>query len=156
MGIVRASDDSCNNAAIEARIAGLERELRALADADPVVMRLRTIPGIGLLTATALVGTVGHIHAFRRARQFASWLGLTPREYSSGQCFDLLRVEGWPGTTGTCTACTARRGSICRIGRYVPPPSSGPSITGFRRGCDAWQVGERRDAAERASGQCLF
>ncbi len=71
--------------AIEARIAGLERELRALADADPVVMRLRTIPGIGLLTATALVGTVGHIHAFRRARQFASWLGLTPREYSSGQ-----------------------------------------------------------------------
>ena len=71
--------------AIEARIAGLERELRALADADPVVIRLRTIPGIGLLTATALVGTVGHIHAFRRARQFASWLGLTPREYSSGQ-----------------------------------------------------------------------
>ena len=70
--------------AIEARIADLERELRALADTDPVVTRLRTIPGIGLLTATALVGTVGHIHAFRRARQFASWLGLTPREHSSG------------------------------------------------------------------------
>ena len=46
--------------------------------------RLQTIPGIGLLTATALVGSVGHIHAFRRARQFASWLGLTPREHSSG------------------------------------------------------------------------
>ena len=71
--------------AIEARVADLERELRALADADPVVTRLRTIPGIGLLTATALVGSVGHIHAFRRARQFASWLGLTPREHSSGQ-----------------------------------------------------------------------
>jgi transposase len=70
--------------AIETRIADLERELRVLADADPVVTRLRSIPGIGLLTATALVGTVGHIHAFRRARQFASWLGLTPREYSSG------------------------------------------------------------------------
>ena len=50
-----------------------------------LVMRLRTIPGIGRLTATAFVGSVGHIHAFRRARQFASWLGLTPREYSSGQ-----------------------------------------------------------------------
>lgn len=71
--------------AIEERIAELERELCVLADADPVVTRLRTIPGIGLLTATALVGTVGHIHAFRRARQFASWLGLTPREHSSGQ-----------------------------------------------------------------------
>jgi transposase len=70
--------------AIEERIADLERELRALAATDPVVARLQTIPGIGLLTATALVGSVGHIHAFRRARQFASWLGRTPREHSSG------------------------------------------------------------------------
>jgi transposase len=70
--------------AIEVRLAALERQLRALADADPVVTRLLTIPGIGLVTATALVGSVGHIHAFRRARQFASWLGLTPREHSSG------------------------------------------------------------------------
>jgi transposase len=69
---------------LERHIAALERELRALADADPVTTRLREIPGIGLLTATALVGTVGHIQAFGRARQFASWLGLTPREYSSG------------------------------------------------------------------------
>jgi transposase len=70
---------------IEARVADLECELRRLAEADPVVTRLRTIPGIGLLTATALVGSVGHIHTFRRARQFASSLGLTPREHSSGQ-----------------------------------------------------------------------
>ena len=70
--------------AIEARLRGVEQELQALAAADPVVTRLRTIPGIGMLTATALVGSVGHIHAFRRARQFASWVGLTPREHSSG------------------------------------------------------------------------
>jgi transposase len=69
---------------LEDRIETLERELQVVADADPVVIRLRGIPGIGLLTSTALVGTVGHIHAFRRARQFASWLGLTPREHSSG------------------------------------------------------------------------
>jgi transposase len=68
---------------VEASIGAIERELRAVADADPVATRLRDIPGIGLLSATALVGTVGHIHAFRRARQLASWLGLTPREYSS-------------------------------------------------------------------------
>ena len=42
------------------------------------------MPGVGLLTATALVASVGHIHAFRWGRQFASWLGLTPREHSSG------------------------------------------------------------------------
>lgn len=70
--------------AIETRLATLERELQALAAADPVVAQLRTIPGVGLLTATALVGSVGHIHGFPRARQFASWLGLTPREHSSG------------------------------------------------------------------------
>jgi transposase len=69
---------------LETCIDALERELRAVAAADPVATRLRDIPGIGLLTATALVGTVGHIHAFHRGRQFASWLGLTPREYSSG------------------------------------------------------------------------
>lgn len=70
--------------ALETAVAAVERDLATYAQQDPVAVRLREIPGIGLLTATALVGTVGHIHAFRRARQFASWLGLTPREYSSG------------------------------------------------------------------------
>jgi transposase len=69
---------------LEATVATLEQDLAAYAQQDPVVVRLRQIPGIGLLTATALVGTVGHIHGFHRARQFASWVGLTPRESSSG------------------------------------------------------------------------
>lgn len=70
--------------AIEAHIATVERDLQAVADADPVAHRLMTIPGVGVLTATALVATVPHIHSFPRARRFASWLGLTPREHSSG------------------------------------------------------------------------
>jgi len=70
--------------ALEAHIRTVDQQLRGLAATDPVVQRLRTIPGVGLLTATALVGSVGNIHAFRRGRQFASWLGLTPAEYSSG------------------------------------------------------------------------
>ena len=70
--------------ALETRIAGVDRQLQDLAAADPVSARLQTVPGIGTLTATALVGAVGHIHAFERGRQFASWIGLTPREYSSG------------------------------------------------------------------------
>src|SRR4029453_16909885 len=52
---------------LEDCIRALERELRAAAKADSVATRLREIPGIGLLTATALVGTVGHIHGFHRA-----------------------------------------------------------------------------------------
>lgn len=70
--------------AIEGHIKAVEVQLRAVAGQDPVIQRLRTIPGVGLLTATALAGSVGNIHAFRRGRQFASWLGLTPSEHSSG------------------------------------------------------------------------
>ncbi len=69
--------------ALDKNLVALERDLAAIADADPVVSRLMTIPGIGLITGTALVATVGHIHGFRAARRFASWLGLTPNERSS-------------------------------------------------------------------------
>ena len=70
--------------ALENRIAGIDRELERVVREHPSAQRLYAIPGVGVLTATALVGTVGHIHAFRRGREFASWLGLTPRESSSG------------------------------------------------------------------------
>jgi transposase len=70
---------------LETRIAAIEHALAQVATDDVVVQRLHRIPGIGLLTATALVATVGHIHAFRDGRHFASWIGLTPRERSSGQ-----------------------------------------------------------------------
>ena len=70
--------------ATEHRIATIERELARIAAEDLLIQRLMRIPGVGLLTATALVATVGNIHAFARARRFASWLGLTPSERSSG------------------------------------------------------------------------
>lgn len=70
--------------AIDGHLATLDTQLRELATSDPVAVRLQTIPGIGPITATALLGAVGHIHAFQRGRQFASWLGLTPSEYTSG------------------------------------------------------------------------
>jgi transposase len=69
---------------LEERIEDIERELRLIADDDTVAIRLMSIPGVGVLTATAFLASVGHIHGFRRGRQFASWLGLTPREHSSG------------------------------------------------------------------------
>jgi transposase len=70
--------------ALEARIVRIDRQLAQIVRDHPAARRLHQIPGVGTLTATALVGAVGHIHAFRRGRQFASWLGLTPRESSSG------------------------------------------------------------------------
>lgn len=70
---------------LEAHMRSVEQELKALARQTPAVERLQTIPGIGLLTATAMVGFVGDIHRFRSSRHFASYLGLTPREHSSGE-----------------------------------------------------------------------
>jgi transposase len=69
---------------LETRIAAVEAELAHIAREDPVLRSLLQVPGIGLLTATALWASVGNVHAFRSGRQLASWLGITPRESSSG------------------------------------------------------------------------
>jgi transposase len=78
---------------LDGRLHQIDRELQHLSKASPVAQRLLTIPGIGVITATALIGSVPDIHAFRRARSFAAWLGLTPREYSSGQTRHLGRIS---------------------------------------------------------------
>lgn len=70
---------------LEARIAQLERELAQAARLSPACTTLLSVPGIGLLTATAMVAaTSGDVSHFKDARHFASWFGLTPKEYSSG------------------------------------------------------------------------
>jgi len=78
---------------LEAKLGQIDRELRRLAKDSPLAQRLLTIPGVGVITATALIGSVPDIHAFQRARSFAAWLGLTPREYSSGQSRFLGRIS---------------------------------------------------------------
>lgn len=63
----------------------LERELRDLAEQDAVVKRLRTHPGIGALTALALVHTLGPVTRFANARKVTAYVGLDPLEASSGE-----------------------------------------------------------------------
>jgi transposase len=60
-----------------------EVRLETMAKELPVVGFLRTIPGIGLLTATALLCFIGDIHRFPSGRHLASYLGLTPRQFST-------------------------------------------------------------------------
>lgn len=69
---------------LERRMRSVEGQLRALSRQLPVVHKLRTVPGVGLITATAFVAFVGDVQRFPTARHFASYLGLTPRERSSG------------------------------------------------------------------------
>lgn len=79
---------------LEVRIAQLERELTALARTSPACTTLLSIPGVGLLTATAMVAaTSGAVSHFHDARHFASWFGLTPKEHSSGSARHLGRIS---------------------------------------------------------------
>jgi transposase len=79
---------------LEARITQLERELMALAKQSTACTTLLSIPGIGLLTATAMVAaTSGSVSHFKDARHFASWFGLTPKEHSSGSTRCLGRIS---------------------------------------------------------------
>jgi len=78
---------------MEARIDALERELAAMAKQSDACQALATIPGIGLLTSTAMVAAVGDPRSFRSARHYASFFGLTPREHSSGEHRYLGRIS---------------------------------------------------------------
>ena len=69
---------------LQAKIAVLDREITTRAKANPTVKRLMTIPGVGPIAATALVALAPAASSFRRGRDFAAWLGLTPRQHSSG------------------------------------------------------------------------
>lgn len=79
---------------LEARIGQLERELKVLARQSPACTTLLSVPGVGLLTSTAMVAaTSGEVSHFRDARHFASWFGLTPKENSSGSSRHLGRIS---------------------------------------------------------------
>lgn len=70
--------------ALSAEIEELERRILAWHRADETSRRLATIPGIGPITASAMAACVPDPNLFHSGRQFAAWLGLTPRAHSSG------------------------------------------------------------------------
>ena len=69
---------------LDDRLHKAESQLEALAKQTPLAVRLRSVPGVGVLTATAIAAFVGDLTRFPSGRHFASYLGLTPREHSSG------------------------------------------------------------------------
>lgn len=109
-------------------VHALDRQLAQLARTMPVTQRLQQIPGVGVITATALVGSVPHIHAFRRGRHFASWLGLTPRESSSGSRRTIGRMskrgDTYLRTLLVHGARSALRAAQLRVTRATPGTSA--------------------------------
>ena len=78
--------------ALDARITALDDEFAEMARRDPAARRLATIPGIGVLNATALVAAIGDGHAFSRGRDLSAWLGLVPRQATTGGKAKLLGI----------------------------------------------------------------
>jgi transposase len=78
---------------LQQRCKQVDRDLARLHEHDPIVERLLQIPGVGPLTATALRASVVDVQRFPSARHFASWLGLTSRENSSGERRRLGRIS---------------------------------------------------------------
>jgi transposase len=77
---------------LEKRLAAYAEQIAAQARGSDVAQRLQTIAGVGPTTAAALVATVGQPQEFRNGRQFAAWLGLTPKQHSTGGKTRLGRI----------------------------------------------------------------
>ena len=69
---------------VDTQIAGLEAEIARRSREDPIARRLMTLPGIGPITATAITALAPPPETFRKGRDFAAWLGLTPLQKSTG------------------------------------------------------------------------
>ncbi len=78
---------------LKQRTNQIDKQLSVIAKQHPVALNLLTIPGIGVTTATAMIASVPDIHIFKRARQFSAWLGITPREHSSGNKIKLGAIS---------------------------------------------------------------
>ncbi|ADY66007.1 IS110 family RNA-guided transposase [Agrobacterium tumefaciens] len=78
---------------LEARIRQVSDEIEKIADTDERARRLMTIPGIGPLGATAILSAIGNPTRFSKAPDVAAWLGLVPRQYSTGGKQNLLGIS---------------------------------------------------------------
>jgi transposase len=78
---------------IEARLSQLRRQIEAIASAAAAATRFTSVPGIGQLTATAITAFAGSGTQFRSGRRFAAWLGLVPKEFSTGGKQRLLGIS---------------------------------------------------------------
>ena len=78
---------------LESDIAVAAEEIEQICEGDDACRRLREIPGVGPLVATATIAAIGNGAAFRKGREFAAWLGLVPRQHSTGGKTRLLGIS---------------------------------------------------------------
>lgn len=77
---------------LDQQVTGIERRLLAWMKEDQASQDIAEIPGVGLLTATAVVSTVGDVNIFKSGRQFSAWLGIVPGQIGTGGKVRLLSI----------------------------------------------------------------
>ena len=107
--------------ALDEAIGAIDRELAASVKADETAKRLMTITGVGPVTASAIMATIQDANAFASGREFAAFLGLTPRQNSTGGKTRLGASQRW--ATAICASfwwwAPARR---CAIAEAIATP----------------------------------
>jgi transposase len=78
---------------LDRQVKEIERQIHLWHREDPASLRLQGIPGIGPITASALVASIGDARTFKNGRQLAAWLGLVPRQHCSGGKNQLLGIS---------------------------------------------------------------
>ena len=133
--------DLCNKAALTDKVATIDKALKKIAQASPDAKRLRTMPGVGPITAVAIEAFCPPAKSFDHGRGFAAWLRLVPRQNSTGGKERLGRITKMGQrdirrllVTGAMSVISAseRRGrsrvSIPEHGRDLPSRQEGQSL----------------------------
>ena len=122
---------------LDARVKTFDVRIAAITAREPACQRLSAIPGIGVLTATALVAAVGDAGVFRNGREMAAWLGLVPRQHSTGGRPTLLGVSKRGDRYLRTLLVHGARAALTAAGRRTDRRSRWALATRERRG---WNI----------------
>ena len=106
---------------VEQQIEGLSDELERIATSDASCIRIQKIPGIGPVVATAIVAAIGNGAAFRKGREFSAWLGIVPKQFSTGGKARLLGISKRGNTYLRKILIHGARAAVLRIKRDRVP-----------------------------------
>jgi transposase len=116
---------------LEQQIVAMNVEVEQIASSDPACQRLRQIPGIGPLVATAIVAAIGNGAAFHKGREFSSWLGLVPRQHSTGGKARLFGISKRGNSYLRKLLVHGARSAVLRVKRERSP--FGPWLNALER-----------------------
>jgi transposase len=103
------------------QIAEQDRKLKEWAKQEELCELVKSIPGVGDMVATTLVMEVGNATQFRNGREMAAWMGLVPRQYSTGGKQRLLGISKRGNKTLRCLFVHGARAMMSRLGRNEGP-----------------------------------